>query len=48
VISLEEFERLEAMEDAWWAKQADEASKEGFLGQVESEKFLTEMMNAKD
>lgn len=48
VVSLEDFERMEAMEDSWWAKKAEEASKEGFLGQEESEKFLAEMMNAKD
>lgn len=48
LVSVEEFERLEAMEDAWWARQAQEAAKEGFLGQEESEKFLAEMMNAKD
>jgi antitoxin Phd len=48
VVSAEEYERLEAMEDAWWARQADEAAKEGFLGQEESEKFFAEMMNAKD
>lgn len=48
MISHEEFERMEAMEDAWWAKQAEEASKEGFLGQKQSEDFLAEMLNAKD
>lgn len=48
VISAEEFERFEALEDAWWAKQAEEAAKEGFLGQEESEKKLAQWMNAKD
>lgn len=48
VVSLEDFERMEALEDAWWAKKAEEAAKEGFLGPEESEKFLAEMMNAKD
>lgn len=47
VISHEEFERMEAMEDAWWAKQAEEASKEGFLDQKQSENFLAEILNAK-
>lgn len=47
VISAEEFERLETMEDAFWARQAEEATKEGFLGTEASEKFLAEMMNAK-
>ncbi len=48
VISLEEYHRLEAIEDAAWANQAEQAAKEGFLGTEESEKFLAEMMNAKD
>lgn len=48
VVSAEEFERMEAMEDAWWARKADEAMKEGTLSQEASEKFLAEMLNAKD
>ncbi len=48
VLSYDEFRRIEALEDAWWAKKAEEAIKEGFLGQDESEKFLAEMLNAKD
>lgn len=48
VISAEEFDRLEALEDMWWGKQAEEAIKEGFLSEEESEKFLAEMLNAKD
>lgn len=48
VVSAEEFERMEAMEDAWWAGKADEAMKEGTIGQEASEKFLAEMLNAKD
>lgn len=48
VISAEEFERLENMEDAFWGRQAEEAIKEGFIGQEESEKKLAQWMNAKD
>ena len=48
VLSIEEFERMEALEDAWWAKKAEEVAAEGFLDQGESEKFLAEMLNAKD
>lgn len=48
LISVEEYERLEAMEDAWWARQAEEAIKEGLIGQEESEKKLAQWMNAKD
>ncbi len=48
LLSLEEFERLESIEDAWWITQAELSIKEGSLGVKESEKFLTEMLNAKD
>ena len=48
VISAEEFERMEALEDAWWGQQAELAMKEGFLTEKESEKKLAEWMNAKD
>lgn len=48
VISYEEFERMEALEDAWWAKQAEDVVKDGFLSEDDSEKFLAEMLNAKD
>lgn len=48
LVSAEEYKRLEALEDALWARKADEAAKEGFLGQEESEKRLAKWMNAKD
>ena len=48
VLSIAEYERMVAVEDAWWAKKAEEISAEGFLDQGESEKFLAEMLNAKD
>lgn len=48
LVSAEEYERLEAMEDAWWAKQAEEALKEGTIGEKESEKKLAQWLNAKD
>ncbi len=48
VISTEEFDRMEALEDAWWALKAEEALKEGTLGTKASEKLLMEMLNAKD
>lgn len=48
VISAEEFERMESMEDAYWGRQAEEAIKEGFLGVEESEKRLAQWLNAKD
>ncbi len=48
VLSLEEYERLEALDDAWWAARADEAAEEGFIGPEESEKLMRELLNADD
>jgi prevent-host-death family protein len=48
VVSLEEYKRLEALEDGWWANEADKAAKEGFIGVDASEKFLAGLLNAKD
>ena len=41
MISHEEFERLQAMEDRLWALAAEEAEKSGYLGPEESMKLLT-------
>ena len=49
VLSLEEYQRLEALEDAWWAARADAAESEGdWLGPEESEKYLREILSAED
>jgi antitoxin Phd len=40
VVSAEDFERFEAFEDAYWARQAEEALKEGTIGVKESEALL--------
>ncbi len=48
VVSLEEFKRLEALEDSWWANEAQKALKDGMLGQKESENLLAGLLNAKD
>jgi antitoxin Phd len=32
VISVEDYERLSALEDAWWAEKAKRAEKKGYLG----------------
>jgi prevent-host-death family protein len=47
LISSELFERLEALEDAWWAAEAKKAMEEGSLGTEASEAFLLEMLNKK-
>ncbi len=48
VISAEEYERLESIEDAWWGRQAEEALQGGTIGQEESERKLAQWLNAKD
>jgi len=48
VLSAEEYDRLESIEDAYWGRQAKEALKEGTIGVKESEKFLSQWLNAKD
>ena len=48
VISLDEYKRLESVEDAWWASEAKKSIKEGSLGTEESEKFLAGLLNAKN
>ncbi len=48
VLSLEEYERLEALDDAWWAARADEAAEEGFIGPEEGEKLMRDLLNAED
>ncbi len=41
MMSHEEFERLQAIEDQHWAMAAAEAQKSGYLGTEESMKLLT-------
>lgn len=44
MISHEEFERLQAIEDQQWALAAEQAEKSGFLGPEESMKILMQAM----
>ena len=47
MLSVEEYERLEALEDAWWAARAAAAEAAGdWLGGEDSEKFLSAILNA--
>ena len=46
VLSNEEYERLEMLEDAFLSLRAKLAQDEGFIGEEESDKFLTELLNA--
>src|SRR3712207_9362771 len=43
LVSKTDFERLEALEDAYWGTLAEEARKEGFVGVEESERLLDEL-----
>ncbi len=40
MLSMKEYERLMALDDAYWAKKALEAEKAGYIGRKESSKFL--------
>lgn len=48
LLSLEEYQRLEALDDAWWVARAEEAGEEGFIGPEEGEKLMRELLNAED
>jgi prevent-host-death family protein len=47
LLSFEEYARLEALDDAWWAARASEAEAAGYLSAKESETLLTESLRAK-
>jgi antitoxin Phd len=40
LMSIDEYERLSLMEDAYWEQRANEAGEDGFIGQSESLKYL--------
>jgi len=48
LISYEEFQRYQALEDHYWGDLAKEASEEGFLTAKASNALLDEMLNACD
>jgi antitoxin Phd len=49
ILSLEEYKRLEALDDAYWAARAQQAGEEGdWLGPEASEKWLNESRDAED
>lgn len=48
VLSQHEYERLAALEDAYWGRLAEAAGNEGFLGPEEGEKLLSDLLNAQD
>jgi len=48
VLSMTEYARLEALEDAYWLARAREAEAEGYLGAAEGEQMLRELLDAPD
>jgi prevent-host-death family protein len=48
LLSIAEYERMSVIEDQYWARQAQEAYEEGFLGGDESEKLLSDLLHAQD
>jgi len=45
LLSEAEYRRLAAYEDAYWARAADQAHERGYVGKVESEKLIDDIMN---
>ncbi len=48
VLSMEEYTKLEILENEFWANKAKEAVKEGFIGQEKSSNLLQGILSAKD
>ncbi len=49
ILSLEEYQRLEALDDAWWAARAQEVVDKGeWLGPDESERLTRQLLDAED
>ncbi len=46
MLSIAEYERLQAMDDAYWGERAKQAIKGGFAGADETMRRLQERMNA--
>lgn len=45
VLSVQEYERLQALEEAWWIARATEAQADGFIGTDESEALIRDLLN---
>ncbi len=48
LMSTEEYARLKALEEKFWAAKADIALEEGFIGHKQSEKLLRDILHAQD
>jgi len=47
MISMEEFQRFQAMEDAFWIQKAEEAEAGGYLGAKGTKAFIKAMLKEK-
>lgn len=47
LLGLEEYERLVALDDAWWAEQARKAEKRGYVGPAAATKVIRGRMREK-
>lgn len=45
LLSYEDFQRLQDLEDAWWGEKARKAAATGFLSSGETESWLKEKLN---
>lgn len=45
ILSYEDFQRFEALEDAWWGEQARKAASKGLLSAEETASWIAERMN---
>ena len=48
VMSIEEYEKLEKLENEFWLDKASKAEKRGFIGERKSAKLLKELLNVQD
>lgn len=48
VLSIEEYTKLESLENDFWASKAEEAIQEGFIGSEKSSSLLQGILNAKN
>lgn len=46
MLSFEEYERLEALDDAYWGARAKKAMKEGFIGTRATKKYIESVLGA--
>ena len=45
ILSFEDYERFQELEDAWWGEQAKKAATEGFMGANETALWISERLN---